>query len=45
MVDLLFGGETLPLMKHLVEERKFSPDDIDQLRQLLDRLEGGSDAK
>jgi hypothetical protein len=45
MVDLLFGGETLPLMKHLVEERKFSPGDIDQLRQLLDRLEGGSDAK
>ena len=41
MVDLLFGGETLPLMKHLVEERRFSPDDIDQLRQLLDRLEGG----
>jgi len=43
MVDLLFGGETLPLMKHLVEERRFSPDDIDQLRQLLDRLEGGRD--
>ena len=43
MVDLLFGGETLPLMKHLVEERKFSPEDIDQLRQLLDQLEGGRD--
>lgn len=41
LVDLLFGGESLPLMKHLVEERQFSPDDIDQLRQLLDRLEGG----
>ena len=39
MVDLLFGGDSLPLVKHLVEERKFSPDDIDQLRQLLDRLE------
>ncbi len=43
MVDLLFGGETMPLMKHLVEERQFSSNDIDQLRQLLDRLEGGSD--
>ena len=43
LVDLLFGGESLPLMKHLVEERRFSPDDIDQLRQLLDRLEGGRD--
>jgi BlaI family penicillinase repressor len=39
MVDLLFGGETLPLVKHLVEDRTFTPDDIDQLRQLLDRLE------
>ena len=40
MVDLLFGGETMPLMKHLVAERKFSSDDIDQLRALLHRLEG-----
>ena len=24
MVDLLFGGDTMPLMKHLVEDRKFS---------------------
>lgn len=39
MVDLLFGGDSLPLVKHLVEDRKFSSDDIDQLRQLLDRLE------
>jgi len=45
MVDLLFGGETMPLMKHLVEERKFSADEIDQIRQLLDQLEGGRDAK
>jgi predicted transcriptional regulator len=43
MVDLLFGGETMPLMKHLVEERKFSSGDIEQLRELLDRLEGGGD--
>ncbi|MFO0999017.1 MAG: BlaI/MecI/CopY family transcriptional regulator [Planctomycetaceae bacterium] len=45
MVDLLFGGETMPLMKHLVEERKFTSNDIEQLRELLDRLEGGSDEK
>jgi BlaI family penicillinase repressor len=43
LVDLLFGGESLPLMKHLVEERRFSPDDVNQLRQWLDRLEGGRD--
>jgi BlaI family penicillinase repressor len=45
MVDLLFGGETMPLVKHLVEDRRFSSSDIEQLRQLLDRLEGGSDGK
>ena len=45
LVDLLFAGETMPLMKHLVEERKFSADEIDQIRQLLDRLEGGGNAK
>ena len=45
MVDLLFGGETMPLVKHLVEDRKFSSSDIEQLRQLLDRLEGGGDGK
>lgn len=45
MLDLLFGGETMPLMKHLVEERKFSSGDIEQLRELLDRLEGGGNEK
>lgn len=45
MVDLLFGGETMPLVKHLVEDRRFTADDIEHLRQLLDRLEEGSDAK
>ena len=45
IVDLLFGGETMPLMKHLVEERKFSADEIDQLRLLLDQRAGGCDAK
>lgn len=39
-VDLLFAGDAMPLVKHLVEEQKFSPDDIQQLRRLLDRLEG-----
>jgi BlaI family penicillinase repressor len=39
MVNLLFGGNTLPLMKHLVEDRPFSRSDIEQLRQLLDQLD------
>ena len=40
LIDRLFGGEAMPLMKHLVQEREFSAEEIDQLRALLDRLEG-----
>ena len=45
MVDLLFGGDSMPLVRHLVEDSKLSSQDIEQLRQLLDRLEGGGDEK
>lgn len=40
LVDRLFGGETLPLMRHLIEERSISDSDLAALRQLIDRLEG-----
>lgn len=43
LVKRLFGGEAMPLVKHLVEESEFSPEDIDQLRALLNRLEGDRD--
>ena len=39
LVDQLFDGETLPLMRHLVEERAMSEDELEQLRQLVNRLE------
>jgi BlaI family transcriptional regulator, penicillinase repressor len=39
LVDRLFGGETLPLVRHLIEERGLSDQDLRQLRELLDRLE------
>ena len=45
MVDLLFGGDSMPLVRHLVEDSKLSSQDIEQLRQLLNRLEGGGDGK
>lgn len=45
MVELLFGGDSMPLVRHLVEDSKLSSQDIEQLRQLLNRLEGGSDGK
>ena len=43
LIDRLFGGETLPLMRHLVEDRKIGSDDLAQLRRLLDKLEEESD--
>jgi BlaI family transcriptional regulator, penicillinase repressor len=43
LVDRLFGGETLPLMQHLIEDRGVSSEDISQLRRLLDRLEEEND--
>ena len=39
LIDRLFGGETLPLMQHLIEDRAMGADEISQLRRLLDRLE------
>ncbi|MCA9049502.1 MAG: BlaI/MecI/CopY family transcriptional regulator [Planctomycetaceae bacterium] len=42
LVDRLFGGDAMPLVQHLVEEKEFSTADIEQLRALLNRLEGGS---
>lgn len=43
LVDRLFGGETLPLVQHLIEERGIGGEGLAQLRQLLDRLEEESD--
>ena len=39
LVDRLFGGESLPLLRHLIEERGINPKDIAKLRELIDRLE------
>ena len=39
LVDRLFGGEAMPLMQHLIEERDLSDDDIAKLRELLDKAE------
>jgi predicted transcriptional regulator len=38
LVDRLFGGEALPLVRHLIEDRGISDADLAELRQLLDRL-------
>ena len=39
LVDRVFGGEALPLMRHLVENRDIRPEEVAQLREWLDRLE------
>jgi len=39
LVDRLFGGDALPLVRHLIEERGLSDQDLRQLRELLERLD------
>ena len=39
LVERLFAGEAMPLVRHLIEDRGMSDQDLDQLRELLDRLE------
>ena len=39
LVDRLFGGETLSLMRHLIEDGQITDEDLTELRQLIDRLE------
>ena len=39
LVDRLFGGQAMPLVRHLIEDRGIGQDELDELRQLLDRLE------
>jgi BlaI family transcriptional regulator, penicillinase repressor len=39
LIERLFGGEALPLMQHLIEDRGIDAAEISQLRRLLDRLE------
>ncbi|QEG20227.1 BlaI/MecI/CopY family transcriptional regulator [Mariniblastus fucicola] len=44
-VDRLFGGESMPLVRHLIEERGINKADLDELRNLLEsyEAEGNSD--
>jgi len=41
LVDRLFGGDALPLMRHLIEDQKISDEELAQLRELIDRRERG----
>lgn len=39
LVNRLFGGESMPLMKHLIEEGGIGPDELAELRELIERME------
>jgi BlaI family transcriptional regulator, penicillinase repressor len=39
LVDRLFGGETLPLMRHLIEDGRVSANELAELRELIDRMD------
>lgn len=36
LIERLFAGEAMPLMRHLIEDRGISDEDLAQLRSLLD---------
>ncbi len=39
LVERLFGGETMPLVRHLIEERGIEANELAELRALVERLE------
>ncbi len=43
LIDRLFGGETMPLMRHLIEDRGIRDEELAELKKLIDRLEEESD--
>ena len=42
-VGRLFGGEPLPLIRHLLSEADMSPEQVSELRRLLDKAKERSD--
>lgn len=45
LVERLFGGETMPLVRHLIEERGIESVDLVELRGLIDRMEAGDESR
>lgn len=39
LVDVLFDGDAVPMMRHLIEDAEMSDDDVKSLRQMLDEFE------
>ena len=43
LMNRLFDGETMPLMRHLIQERGISREELEQLRELLNQWEAEQD--
>ncbi|MEM8733166.1 MAG: BlaI/MecI/CopY family transcriptional regulator [Planctomycetota bacterium] len=43
LVDRLFGGETMPLVRHLIEERGIEEGELNELKGLIDQLEASKE--
>jgi BlaI family penicillinase repressor len=41
LVDRLFGGRLAPLLSHFSEREALSPQDIEEIKTLIERLENG----
>lgn len=42
LVERMFGGESMPLVKHLIEDRNLGSDEISELKALIDRLDSSN---
>ncbi len=45
LIDRLFGGDSLPLVRHLIEERGIDADGLDELRCLIDAMDQQKDSE
>ncbi len=45
LVDRLFGGECMPLLRHLIEDRGVNRREIDELRLLVEQLDAENKAE
>ena len=44
LLDRLFDGDAMPLVRHLVEDSAMKSSELDELREMIDRLEKGAAA-
>lgn len=45
LVTRLFGGETMPLVRHLIEDRKITAQELSDLKAMIARLEQEKDGQ